>query len=112
MTTTESHVTQNHVTQNHVTQPPTFHKTWWRAPLVASSLGLPLLAMEYGVVRAHDGMDQYGAVIYWALALFAVAWVLPHRRSMRTLRMVAASLALGCVLLPVLFALLLGVALA
>lgn len=99
-------------TQNPLTQSPTFHKTWWRVPFAASLLGLPLLAMEYGVTRAHDGMDQYGAVICFALALFAITWVLPHRRSLRTLRIVAASLALGTVLLPVLLALLLGAALA
>ncbi|MFG2197175.1 hypothetical protein [Streptomyces sp. NPDC048639] len=98
--------------QTHETPPSTRHTTWWRAPLVASLLGLPILAMEYSLIRAHDGMDQYGAVIYWALALFAIAWVLPHRRSMRTFRIVAAALALGTVLLPVLFALLLGAALA
>ena len=68
---------------------------------MASLPGLPLLAVEYAVIRAHDGMNQYGAVIYWALALFTLAWVLPHRRSMRTYRMVAASLGLGLVLLPV-----------
>ncbi|MFD3809282.1 hypothetical protein ACFWTC_38455 [Streptomyces sp. NPDC058619] len=99
-------------TQNHVTRLPALHKTWWKAPLVASLLGLPLLAMEYSVIRAHDGMGQYGVVIYGALSLLAIAWVLPHRRSMRTYRIVAASLALGWVFLPLLFALLLGAALA
>ncbi|MGW0537920.1 hypothetical protein [Streptomyces sp. NPDC003032] len=54
-------------TQNHVTRLTAFHKTWWKAPLVASLLGLPLLAMEYSVIRAHDGMGQYGVVVYGAL---------------------------------------------
>ncbi|MFI1162199.1 hypothetical protein ACH4UM_00985 [Streptomyces sp. NPDC020801] len=46
------------------------------------------------------------------MGLFTIAWTLPHRRSMRAYRMAAASLALGCALLPVLFAVLLGAALA
>jgi hypothetical protein len=91
---------------------PAPHKTWWRAPLVASAPGLPLLAAEYGVIRAHDGMGQYGAVIYWALALFTIAWVLPHRRSLRTVRVLAAGAALALTLLPALWALLLGLAMA
>ncbi|MFF3940853.1 hypothetical protein [Streptomyces phaeofaciens] len=96
------------MTRNSPPLPPTSHPTWWRAPLVASALGLPVLALEYGVVRAHDGMDQYGAVIHGALALFALAWVLPHRRSLRTPRLLAAGAALTVTVLPVGLLLLLG----
>ncbi|MEU7055155.1 hypothetical protein [Streptomyces sp. NPDC046197] len=99
-------------TQNDSVQPPASHKTWWKAPLVTSLPGLPLLAWEYSLYQADGGPHDIGAVLYWAMGLFAIAWALPHRHSMRALRMAAASLALGCVLLPVLFAVLLGAALA
>ncbi|MFF0739051.1 hypothetical protein ACFYVL_01515 [Streptomyces sp. NPDC004111] len=89
---------------------PALHKTWWKAPLVVSVLGLPILGVEFGLIQANDGMDQYGFVIYTALVLFALTWLLPHRRSLRTFRIVMASLALGWVLLPLLWALLLGLA--
>lgn len=79
---------------------------------MASALGLPVLALEYSVIRAHDGMGQYGAVIYWALALFATTWALPHRRSYRTLRILTAGAALAITLLPVTLLLLLGALLA
>ncbi|MFJ8021184.1 hypothetical protein [Streptomyces sp. NPDC096311] len=97
-------------TQNDgATRLPVFHKTWWKAPLVASLLGLPLLAWEYSLCRAHGEMWD---VLYWAMGLFAIAWALPHRWSTRTLRVVIASLALACTLLPGLFAILMGVAVA
>jgi len=100
-------------TEPGVPKPSAHHRrTWWKAPFVASVAGLPLLAMEYAVIRAHDGMDQYGAVLYCALALLTTAWLLPRRRSTRTLRMVTSCLGLVCVLLPLTFALLLGAALA
>ncbi|MEV1066078.1 hypothetical protein [Streptomyces sp. NPDC050263] len=88
------------------------HPTWWRVPLVASALGLPVLALEYSAIRAQAGMGQYGAVIYWALALFAAAWALPHRRSFRTFRVLVAGAALVITLLPVTLLLLLAVMLA
>ncbi|MGW7048222.1 hypothetical protein ACWGDT_37210 [Streptomyces avermitilis] len=99
-------------TQNAAPQPRADHLTWWRIPLVASALGLPVLALEYSAIRAQAGMGQYGAVLYWALALFAVAWVLPHRRSFRTFRILTAVAALVITLLPVTLLLLLGVMLA
>ena len=83
------------------TRPHTPHQTWWKAPLIASLLGLPLLWLEYGAVRSHGAMGQYGGGIYTALALFTVAWALPHRRSLRTLRVVAAGAALVVTVLPV-----------
>ncbi|MGX5186406.1 hypothetical protein ACWKT5_27460 [Streptomyces avermitilis] len=79
---------------------------------MASALGLPVLALEYSVIRAQAGMGQYGAVLYWALALFAVAWALPHRRSFRTFRVLTAGAALVITLVPVTLLLLLGAMLA
>ncbi|MGW2612967.1 hypothetical protein ACWC4A_53300 [Streptomyces mirabilis] len=95
-------------TQNAAPQPRADHPTWWRIPLVASALGLPVLALEYSAIRAQAGMGQYGAVLYWALALFAVAWAPPHRRSYRTLRILASGAALMIILLPITLLLLLG----
>ncbi|MGI5197352.1 hypothetical protein ACQEVY_27605 [Streptomyces sp. CA-288835] len=99
-------------TQNDAVQLPAPHKTWWKAPLVTSLPGLPLLAWEYSLYWADGATSGYGLFLYWAMALFALAWALPHRRSVRTYRTVAASLGLGFVLLPVMLVLLLGAALA
>ncbi|MEU2866282.1 hypothetical protein ACIQWL_49805 [Streptomyces mirabilis] len=96
-------------TQNAAPQRRADHPTWWRIPLVASALGLPVLALEYSAIRAQAGMVQYGAVLYWALALFTVAWAPPHRRSFRTLRILASGAALMITLVPVTLLLLLGV---
>ncbi|MFD5267206.1 hypothetical protein [Streptomyces sp. NPDC058335] len=82
-------------------RPHTPDRTWWKAPLIASVPGLPLLALEYGVLRSHAGMGQYGGGVHTALALFTLAWALPHRRSLRTLRVVAAGAALVVTVLPV-----------
>ncbi|GAP47881.1 hypothetical protein [Streptomyces azureus] len=91
---------------------PAAHRTWWRAPLVATLLGLPLLALEYRWFAAQDGPGAFSGVLFWATGLLVLAWVLPHRRSLRGLRIVAAGTGLGCALLPVLFAVLLGLAVA
>ncbi|MFE3265811.1 hypothetical protein [Streptomyces sp. NPDC059215] len=93
-------------TQTGVPRAPSLHTTWWKAPLVASLPGLPLLFWEYSLCRAHSEIWQ---VLYWAMGLFAIAWALPRRRSLRTLRVVAATLALGCTLLPAFLLLLLAV---
>ncbi|MEU3841462.1 hypothetical protein AB0E88_15695 [Streptomyces sp. NPDC028635] len=93
-------------------RPPTPHPTWWRAPLVASLCGLPFLVLEYWWFRSEDGIGALGGIFYWAVGLLALSWTLPHRRSLRTPRMLAAGAGLGCVLLPMLFALMLGVAMA
>ncbi|MGC0330757.1 hypothetical protein RKD23_003747 [Streptomyces sp. SAI-170] len=92
-------------------RPGTAHPTWWRTPLVASAFGLPCLVLEYFWFRSEDGAGAFGGILYWAAGLLAVAWLLPHRRSLRAPRMLAAGAGLGCALLPVLFALALGVAL-
>ncbi|MGW4985496.1 hypothetical protein [Streptomyces mirabilis] len=76
---------------------------------MASAHGLPVLTLEYRTIRAHAGMDQYGPVLYWALALFAVTWAPPHRRSFRTLRILASGAAPIITLLPTTLLLLLSV---
>ncbi|MEW2614882.1 hypothetical protein AB0937_32835 [Streptomyces sp. NPDC047880] len=88
------------------------HRTWWRAPLAATLPGLPLLVLEYRCFAAQDGPGAFSGVLFWAAGLLALAWVLPHRRSLRGLRIAAAGTGLGCALLPVTFAVLLGVAVA
>ncbi|KRC95893.1 MULTISPECIES: hypothetical protein [unclassified Streptomyces] len=88
-------------TQTAGTPLPEPHKTWWTAPFAASVFGLPVLATEYAVILDHDGMGQYGGMIYTALALYALAWVLPHRLSLRMPRILAAGAALLITLFPV-----------
>ncbi|MFJ7340765.1 hypothetical protein ACIQU3_10790 [Streptomyces sp. NPDC101110] len=90
----------------------TAHRTWWRAPLAATLPGLPLLVLEYRWFASQDGPGAFSGVLFWAAGLLALAWVLPHRRSLRGLRIAAAGTGLGCALLPVAFAVLLGVAVA
>jgi hypothetical protein len=90
----------------------TAHRTWWRAPLVASLFGLPLLALEYSWFASEDGPGAFGGILYWATGLLLLAWVLPHRRSLRGVRTAAAVTGLGCALLPMAFAILLGAAMA
>ncbi|MER6556259.1 hypothetical protein ABT300_00605 [Streptomyces sp. NPDC001027] len=88
-------------TQTAAAQLPEPHKTWWRAPFAASVFGLPILATEYAVTRAHEGLGQYGGMIYTAMGLYALAWALPHRLSLRMPRILAAGAALLITLFPV-----------
>ncbi|MBP2056713.1 hypothetical protein J2Z21_009732 [Streptomyces griseochromogenes] len=92
-------------------RPRSTHRTWWKAPLVASLLGLTLLVLEYNWFRSQDGVGAFGGIIYWSVGLVALSWALPHRRSLRTPRALVAGAGLGCVLLPMLFALALDAAL-
>ncbi|GGV13363.1 hypothetical protein GCM10010260_60530 [Streptomyces filipinensis] len=78
---------------------------------MASLVGLPFLVLEYRWFRSEDGIGAFGGAFYWSVGLLALSWVLPHRRSLRTPRVLAAGAGLGCVLLPMLFALALGAAL-
>ncbi|MER6028765.1 hypothetical protein [Streptomyces sp. NPDC001851] len=87
------------------------HRTWWKAPLVASLLGLPFLVLEYIWFRSEDGVGAFGGALYWSVGLLALSWALPHHRYLRIPRMLAAGAGLGCVLLPMLLALALGAAL-
>lgn len=93
-------------------RPGSTHLTWWKVPLTASLLGLPFLVLEYSWFRSEDGIGAFGGVFYWSIGLLALSWTLPHHRSLRIPRMLAAGAGLGCVLLPMLFALALGAALA
>jgi hypothetical protein len=79
------------------------HATWWRAPLVASSLGLPFLFLEYRWFASHGETGAFGGVLHWACGLLALAWLLPHRRALRTTRAVAAGAGLVLALLPALW---------
>ncbi|WP_189959948.1 hypothetical protein [Streptomyces alanosinicus] len=79
---------------------------------MASLLGLPFLVLEYAWFRSEDGIGAFGGVFYWSVGLLALSWAPPYRRSLRTPRVLAAGAGLGCVLLPMLFALALGAALA
>lgn len=84
------------------------HATWWKAPLTASLPGLPLLVGEYAMFRG-TGLEN---LILWGIALLVVAWILPHRKSLRGLRMTAAICALGLSMLPLVYAVVLGMAMA
>lgn len=79
------------------------HATWWRAPLVASSLAVPFLLLEYRWFASEGESGAFSGVLYWSFGLLAFSWLLPHRRSLRTPRMLAAGVALGLSLLPLLW---------
>ncbi|MFH0517376.1 hypothetical protein ACHBTE_09370 [Streptomyces sp. M41] len=79
------------------------HATWWKAPLVASLLGLPFLGLECRWFASHGETGAFAGVLYWACGLLALAWLLPHRRSVRTPRMALAGAGLGFALLPALW---------
>ncbi|MFJ6179900.1 MULTISPECIES: hypothetical protein [unclassified Streptomyces] len=88
------------------------HDTWWKAPMVATLPGLPLLVGEYGLFYRDGYTRGVELLIVGAMALITVAWLLPHRRSMRVLRMLAAGTALAIAILPLAYVLLLGMAMA
>ncbi|MFB7653779.1 MULTISPECIES: MYXO-CTERM sorting domain-containing protein [unclassified Streptomyces] len=77
---------------------------------MGSLLALPLVVLDYFWFASQDGPGSFGGVLYWAVGLLALAWVLPRRRSLRGPRIAAAGAGLGCALLPVAFAVLLGLA--
>jgi hypothetical protein len=79
------------------------HATWWKAPLLASLLGLPFLVLEYRWFASHQETGAFGGVLYWAGALLLFAWALPHRLALRATRMTAAGAGLGFALLPMLW---------
>ncbi|NUP79011.1 MAG: hypothetical protein HOV96_15850 [Nonomuraea sp.] len=84
-------------------RPSVAHQTWWKAPLVATLLGLPFIALEYRWFASHHETGAFGGVLYWACGLLAFAWVLPHRRSLRTPRMLVAGAGLSFALIPMLW---------
>ncbi|MFD5029971.1 hypothetical protein ACFWM0_06010 [Streptomyces sp. NPDC058405] len=89
---------------------PVAHRTWWKAPMAATLPGLPLLVGELSMFYSEGYTSGIEIGILLGVALLAVAWLLPHRRSMRGLRMMTAGGALALAILPLLYAVLLGVA--
>ncbi|MDQ8702598.1 hypothetical protein RCO28_08865 [Streptomyces sp. LHD-70] len=77
------------------------HATWWKAPLAASIPGLPLLVWQFLTFWGDGYTSGIEAMSLTSLVLLAVSWLLPHRRSQREWRMVAAGTALAMALLPV-----------
>ncbi|MFI9611176.1 hypothetical protein ACIHCM_05695 [Streptomyces sp. NPDC052023] len=77
---------------------------------MASSSGLPLLVLQYRWFASHDGPGAFAGVLHWATGMLVLAWLLPHRRSLRGPRTAAAGAGLGCALLPLTSAILLGAA--
>ncbi|GHF73922.1 hypothetical protein [Streptomyces griseosporeus] len=40
------------------------HATWWRAPLVASSLAVPFLLLEYRWFASQGESGAFGGLLY------------------------------------------------
>ncbi|MEU7042295.1 hypothetical protein AB0A77_14700 [Streptomyces varsoviensis] len=93
-------------------RPDALHETWWRAPLIASVPGAPILVWEETLFYGDGYVSAIETLVWGAMALLVLAWVLPHRRAMRELRIAAAGISLGCSALPFGFAVLLGAAMA
>ena len=60
--------------------------TWWTAPVVATLFGLPLLVWECSMFGVDSHTGTLDVMVYGGLAVLAIAWALPHRRSARMLR--------------------------
>ncbi|WP_246561899.1 hypothetical protein [Streptomyces roseirectus] len=86
------------------------HADWWAAPLIATLFGLPLLVWEFSWQWANDGTELIFGAVYWGFGLWAVSWLLPHRVKYRRWRAWAAFGTVGIGALPLMFALLLGLA--
>ncbi|MFI7408320.1 hypothetical protein ACIBU0_06595 [Streptomyces sp. NPDC049627] len=86
--------------------------TWWKAPVVATLLGLPLLVWELSLYGVDSYLSGPEVMIYGGFALLAIAWTLPRRRSARMLRITAACCALGCAVLPFVFLVMMAMAMA
>lgn len=97
--------------QDEVPQLNDSHASWWKAPLAASLPGLPLLAWEFGLFQS-TGTSGINKLILTGFCLFALAWFLPRRQSLRTLRTAISCTALGFAVLPLVLALLLTAAMA
>ncbi|MFJ3902376.1 hypothetical protein [Streptomyces sp. NPDC090025] len=93
-----------------MTTPSAAHPTWWRAPLIATLVGLPLLVWEYSLFQADGYTSGIETVLVLGMLLLPVSWLLPHRRTWRMPRFLTAGTVLGITVLPLLFALLLGLA--
>ncbi|GLW49221.1 hypothetical protein Stsp02_48820 [Streptomyces sp. NBRC 14336] len=75
---------------------------WWRAPLLATLVALPLLAWQYAMFGAVT-FEVFDGVVLWGLGLLAASWPLPRHRGTRTLRITAAVTGLVCTVVPLLF---------
>ncbi|MFD8011393.1 hypothetical protein [Streptomyces sp. NPDC058955] len=86
--------------------------TWWKAPLVATLPGLPLLVGGFATFWADGYTSGFEMFLTLAGVLLAMAWLLPHRRALRWVRTAAASTALLLLAAPWALALLMGLAMA
>ncbi|WMX47206.1 hypothetical protein RGF97_23635 [Streptomyces roseicoloratus] len=87
------------------------HTTWWEAPLTATLIGLPLLVGEILMSGGIGGSTSVAEkLLYLAVVLLAVAWLLPRRRAWRVPRFVAAGSVLAITALPIVTAVLMGLA--
>ncbi|MFJ8537051.1 hypothetical protein [Streptomyces sp. NPDC093591] len=84
-------------------QPTAADPTWRTAPLVATLLGLPLLAWEYSMYGDDSYISAPEVLLCGGFVLLAIAWALPRRRSARMLRITAACCGLLCAVLPLVF---------
>ncbi|MEU9856523.1 hypothetical protein [Streptomyces sp. NPDC047974] len=95
-------------TRTHVRTDP----TWWKAPLVATLPGLPLLVGGFATFWADGYTSGFETLLTLAGVLLAMAWLLPHRRALRWVRTAAASAALLLLAAPWALALLMVLAMA
>ncbi|MEU8885798.1 hypothetical protein [Streptomyces hydrogenans] len=84
--------------------------TWWKAPLVATLPGLPLLVGEFAFFGADGYTSGIEVVLALAAVLLVLAWLPPYRRSLRVPRILLASASLVLVAAPWVPALLMGIA--
>ncbi|MFE4058383.1 hypothetical protein ACFXP3_19195 [Streptomyces sp. NPDC059096] len=85
------------------------HFTWWKAPMVATALGLPiLLRARFELLGDED--DVMRPLMVTVVILLAIVWLVPHRRSMRAVRVLAAGMAYGASCIPIAYVLRLFVA--
>ncbi|GAA4914840.1 hypothetical protein GCM10023237_38840 [Streptomyces coeruleoprunus] len=73
---------------------------------------VPLLVWEYLTFRAEGYTSGFETMVVLAAVLLAVSWLLPHRRSLRGLRFLAAGAAFTLALLPLLLVALMAAAMA
>ncbi|MEU2509499.1 hypothetical protein ABZ621_33000 [Streptomyces sp. NPDC007863] len=86
--------------------------TWWKAPLVATLPGLPLLVGGFATFWADGYTSGFEILLTLAGVLLAMAWLLPHRRALRWVRTAAASTALLLLAAPWALAVLMVLAMA
>ncbi|MGA5133239.1 hypothetical protein ACPCTO_25880 [Streptomyces olivoreticuli] len=72
--------------------------TWWKGPRTASLVDVPFLVWDY-LLDHGQGYVEY--VIVPCGLLLLIAWMLPHRQSLRKYRTVVAGLAAGLTASPI-----------